>query len=277
MSWDWISTLHQLKQKAHPVALVTIIKAKGSTPRNIGTKILVTDKEFFGTIGGGQLEELVIAKAREVLRTHQAPERVPFPLCLKANQCCGGFVEVFIETMNTQPQLLIFGAGHVAQAIATTMQGTSFQTHMIDEREEWLSKAPASVIQHKDSGIEFMDRYSNWNPQKTFAVVMTFDHDLDQDLIEKLVQRKTCYLGLIGSQTKWQRFQKRLQEKGVASKDLQKVICPIGLSIGGKAPQEVAISFAAQIVQLQNDLLKNSESNRFELQTPEAELWLEEL
>lgn len=277
MSWDWITTLHQLKEKNQPVALVTIIKAKGSTPRDIGTKMLVTEKEFFGTIGGGQLEELVIAKAREVLSTHQGPERVPFPLCLKANQCCGGFVEVFIETMNTQPELLIFGAGHVAQAIASTLQGTSFRTHMIDDREEWLTKAPGGVVRHKDSGMEFIDQHSGWSRKKTFAVVMTFDHDLDQDLIEKLVQKDLCYLGLIGSLTKWQRFQKRLGEKGLSSSDFQKVTCPIGLSIGGKSPQEVAISFAAQVVQIQNDLLKNSEPNRSGLQTTEAELWLEEL
>lgn len=277
MPWDWISALQELKQKAVPAALVTIIKAKGSTPRDIGTKILVTDKEFFGTIGGGQLEELVIEKAREILKTHQAPERVPFPLCIKANQCCGGFVEVFIETINTGPQLLIFGAGHVSQAIAKTLEGTPFQVHMIDPREDWLEKAGTSVNKHKDSGLEFIEKHAHWNPERTYAVVMTYDHDLDQDLIEQLSKKDMKYLGLIGSRIKWQRFQKRLIEKSHPTELLSRVRCPIGLPIGGKSPQEVAISFAAEIVQIQNEVLKNSAASEKSHHISQEDSWLEEL
>lgn len=277
MSWDWISALQELKHKATPAALVTIIKAKGSTPRDVGTKILVTETEFFGTIGGGQLEELVIEKARSILKTHQSPERVPYPLCLKANQCCGGFVEVFVETINTGPQLLLFGAGHVAQAVAKTLEGTPFQVHMIDPREEWLEKAPAFVTKHKDTGLEFTQNYHHWNSERTYAVVMTYDHDLDQDLIEQLSMKSMKYLGLIGSRTKWQRFQKRLQEKGHATELLSQVRCPIGLPIGGKSPQEVAISFTAEIVQIQNEVLKNSAASEKSHHISQEDSWLEEL
>lgn len=277
MSWDWISALQDLKQQAVPAALVTIIKAKGSTPRDIGTKILVTEKEFFGTIGGGQLEELVIAQAREVLRTHCAPERVPFPLCLKANQCCGGFVEVFIETINTGPTLLLFGAGHVGQAIAKTLEGTPFQVHMIDPRKDWLTKAPASVAKHLDTGRDFIANYAHWNTERTYAVVMTYDHDLDQDLVELLAAEKMKYLGLIGSRTKWQRFQKRLLEKGLTQETLNQVHCPIGLPIGGKSPQEVAISFAAEIVQIQNEVLQNTTASEKSLHISQEDSWLEDL
>jgi len=277
MSWDWISALQELKQRAVPAALVTIIKAKGSTPRDIGTKILVTEKEFFGTIGGGQLEELVILQAREILSTHQAPERIPFPLCLKANQCCGGFVEVFVETINTGPQLLIFGAGHVGQAIAKTLDGSPFQVHIIDPRTEWLQKTPSSVVQHECKGFDFIDNYSQWHSEKTYAVVMTYDHDLDQALIEKLTSQKTKYLGLIGSKTKWQRFQKRLIENGLTSEVLDRVRCPIGLPIGGKTPAEVAISFAAEIVQIQNEVLKTSSPSQHHLHTELQESWVEDL
>ncbi len=254
-----------------PAALVTLIKATGSTPRDLGAKILVTDKDFFGTIGGGQLEELVIEKAREILRTSQAPERVPFPLCLTANQCCGGFVEVFIETINSGPQLIIFGAGHVAQAIAKTLEATPFQLHMVDPRKDWLEKAPASVIRHNNLGHEFIDLHPSWSPEKTYVVVMTYDHDLDLDLIEKLTAKQTKYLGLIGSHTKWQRFQKRLTDKGLSSDSLRRVRCPIGLSIGGKTPQEVAISFAAEVIQIQNMALNKSAASAKPLRLAQQE------
>jgi xanthine dehydrogenase accessory factor len=269
MSFDWLTALQELKQKAIPVAMVTIIKTKGSTPRDIGTKMLVSEKDFFGTIGGGQLEELVIAKARDILKGPQQAERVPYPLCIKANQCCGGFVEVFIETINTGAHLILFGAGHVSQAIARVLEGSPFQMHMVDSRQEWLDKAPAGIIKHNDQGLNFIDQWTQWNSTNTYAAVMTFDHDLDQDLIEKLASKNTKYLGLIGSQTKWQRFHKRLLEKGVSAELLQKVICPIGLSIGGKSPAEVAISFAAEIIQLHN-------KEQVKVTQPE-EPWTEEL
>ncbi len=260
-SWDWISALQNLQHTATPAALVTIIKTKGSTPRDIGTKIVVTENAFYGTIGGGQLEELVIEKAREILKTHQTPERVPYPLCLKANQCCGGFVEVFVETFNTGPQLILFGAGHVAQAIAHILTDTPFRVHMIDSREEWLNKAPTSVIQHHDSGIQIIEKWPFTNTAKLYATVMTFDHDLDQNLVEKLLDKNLKYLGLIGSETKWKRFQKNLTQKGLSPEQLKKVTCPIGLPIGGKTPKEVAISFAAEILQLHNSETQIQKSN----------------
>jgi xanthine dehydrogenase accessory factor len=276
-SWNWITALQELQKKARPAALATIVKTKGSTPRDIGAKILVTENEFFGTIGGGQLEELVIEKARGILKTHQGPERVPFPLCLKANQCCGGFVEVFIETVNTGPQVILFGAGHVAQAISVVLQNTPFRVHMVDSRAEWLDKAPSDVIKHRDSGLGFIQSWPAWNSEKTYAAVMTFDHDLDQDLVEKLLDKDLSYLGLIGSETKWKRFQKRLTEKGIRPELLQNVRCPMGLPIGGKTPQEVAISFAAEIVQIQNAQLQKSTSSATPHHIDEENSWMEEL
>jgi xanthine dehydrogenase accessory factor len=250
---NWLSVLQKHQQFGTPVALVTIVKTKGSTPRDVGTKMIVTEFDFYGTIGGGQFEDLVIAKAREILRTDQKPERVPYPLCLTANQCCGGFVEVFIETLNTGPQVILFGAGHVAQAIAEVLDGTPFRVHLVDSRQDWLDKAPGSVMKHLDSGLDFIKSWRHWNSEKTFAAIMTFDHDLDQNLVENLVEKEFRYLGLIGSETKWQRFQKRLLAKGLSAEKMLRVQSPMGLTIGGKTPKEVAISFAAKIIQIQNE------------------------
>lgn len=260
-SSDWISALQRLQLNATPAALVTIIMTKGSTPRDIGTKLVVTKTDFYGTIGGGQLEELVIEKARQILKNNLPPERVPYPLCLKANQCCGGFVEVFIETFNTGPHLVLFGAGHVAQAIAQVLVDTPFKVHLVDQRKEWLSKAPASVIQHLDSGINLVEKWPFGDVSKLYAAVMTFDHNLDQNLVENLLDKDLKYLGLIGSEIKWRRFQKNFIEKGISVAVLNKVTSPIGLPIGGKTPKEVAISFAAEILQLHNTDEKKQKTN----------------
>jgi len=274
---NWVTTLQELQHHGTPTAVVTIVKTRGSTPRNVGTKMLVTENEFFGTVGGGQLEELVMQKAREILTTHLSPQRVPYPLCLEANQCCGGLVEVFIETVHAGPHLLLFGAGHVAQAVAKVLEGTPFVVHMIDPRAEWLEKASSTVIRHQDRGLEFIKNWRQWHSQKTYAVVMTFDHDLDQELVEKILEKDRKYLGLIGSTTKWRRFQSRLLQKGYEASKLVKVKCPIGLPIGGKSPQEVAISFAAELVQIQNESLKSSHTQAKSFHTDNENSWQEEL
>ena len=79
---------------------------------------------------------------------------------------------------------------------------------------------------------------------------MTHDHGRDLELTAALLHKPLRYLGLIGSQTKWGRFQQRLSNLGFAAHDIEKITCPIGLPIGGKAPKEVAISLASELVQL---------------------------
>ena len=77
---------------------------------------------------------------------------------------------------------------------------------------------------------------------------MTHRHDIDEAIVADVVGRPARYLGLIGSPTKWRRFRDRLESRGVAEEALDRVKCPIGLDVGGKSPQEVAISIAAELL-----------------------------
>ena len=77
---------------------------------------------------------------------------------------------------------------------------------------------------------------------------MTHRHDADQEIVAHVVDRPARYIGLIGSKTKWSRFRERLGVRGVGEEKLARVKCPIGLDTGGKAPQEVAVSIAAELL-----------------------------
>lgn len=79
---------------------------------------------------------------------------------------------------------------------------------------------------------------------------MTHSHELDEEILESLINIDCKYLGLIGSETKWIRFQKRLIEKNITRDQLKKIRCPIGLGLWGKAPKEVAISLAAELLKI---------------------------
>ncbi len=245
----------ELQTNGETSVLVTITNTKGSTPREVGAKMLVTSSEFFGTIGGGALEWMALEKARSLLKAEEK-QKMSVPLCSKAHQCCGGYVELFFDILRPKPQILIFGAGHVSQSLLEVLAGTAFECHVIDERSEWIEAAQRKKYQltnlvletHQKSILEWIDQESPKWHSATYAVVMTHDHGLDEDIIEKLVPLNLKYLGLIGSRTKRQRFFSRLADKGLTSEQLEQVHCPMGIPLGSKAPKEVALSIGMEVL-----------------------------
>lgn len=233
--------------------MLTVVKTLGSTPREVGTRMIVRHNgEFFGTIGGGQLEAMAIAESLQNIKEGN-PKTVKFDLCHRTGQCCGGSVEILMEVLNGGPRLYVFGAGHVGQALARTLAGTSIDVHLIDEREAWIKseRLPEGVKTHQMPWQSFVAE-APWDGHKTMAVVMTPSHATDQDIVEDILGRPFAFLGMIGSQPKWARFQQNLIKKGVAPEKLEKVKCPVGLDIGGNAPQEIAISIAAQLLKIKD-------------------------
>lgn len=249
--------ISRLQQAGQTCVLVTIVATKGSAPRASGTKMIVTSKEFFGTIGGGHLEWMAQEEAREVLKSQSESKKKMIPLSSGANQCCGGAVEIFFDVIQPPPQLLIFGAGHVTQALLEVMAGTEFHCTVIDERAEWIEQASRKSQQLNqlclttvnENPLPWLEKYSAWNDQKTHVLVMTHDHALDEQLIENIMEKPNKSVGLIGSKTKRQRFEQRFLQREMNPAVLQKLRCPVGLPLGGKAPKEVAISIAAELLQ----------------------------
>ena len=256
--WNWVELLELFRKQGRPLALVTVTQCTGSTPRETGAKMIVLgggepSGTFHGTIGGGHLEELAIKDALQCIVSSES-RTIRYPLGAKTGQCCGGVVELLIEVMNTGPHLYLFGAGHVGQALCRTMVGTPFTVHAIDERAEWVmsERIPAEVIRHHEEWDDFA-RDAVWDPEKTYVAIMTHRHDLDQDIVEYLCRepadsKRVRYAGLIGSLSKWARFRQRLSQKGVTEERLARIKCPIGVDVGGKSPQEVAVSVAAELL-----------------------------
>lgn len=249
--WNWIGKLETLRQTGTPFVIATVTQVTGSVPRETGAKMLVlAAPNFFGTIGGGHLEQLVLEDARKVMNSGIS-KVIRYPLGAKTGQCCGGIVEVLFEPVQCGPRLLLFGAGHVGQAVCRTLMGTPFTVHAIDNRKEWIHapELPSDVIRHETEWDEFVDT-ARWDCERTYVVVMTHRHDLDQEIIHHAIGREAKYIGLIGSKSKWLRFRQRLSLRGVSETALNRVKSPIGIPVGGKSPQEVAISLAAELLQI---------------------------
>jgi xanthine dehydrogenase accessory factor len=245
--WPWLRKLEELGEAGSPAALVTVVRCTGSTPAEPGAKMVVLpDGSASGTVGGGHLEQLVIADARASLAAGES-KMFRYPLGATAGQCCGGVVEVFVDVLGAGPTLYLFGVGHVGQALCRVLAGTPFTVHAVDERDEWIDAVPADVRRHKVPWDVFASE-ATWSAERTYVAIMTHRHDVDEAIVGDVVARAARYVGLIGSATKWRRFRDRLEARGTAAAALDRVRCPIGADIGGKAPSEVAISVAAELL-----------------------------
>lgn len=249
--WNWLECAKDLADRGETFVIATITQVKGSAPREVGAKMILTAKgEFFGTVGGGLLEQSVQEDAQAVLR-EALNAKNPYPLCFRTGQCCGGAVDVFFEIVGLQPVLYLFGAGHVGQAVCQVLQGTPFRICLIDQRPEWLNhpQTPQEVVRISADPIAFIAQ-TTWSSEQSYVAIMTHDHALDEAIVAHLGEKSLRYLGLIGSETKWARMRRRLGEQGLRDEFLNRVECPLGLFVAGKAPQEVAISLAGRLLKL---------------------------
>ncbi len=304
--------------RGEPLALVTVVAAEGSTPRDAGTRMLVTAAGQSGTIGGGHLEFRATQQARRLLgQSDRSWAMQDYPLGPFLQQCCGGHVRLLLERLDeasrawlepaaraeaagrpyalearvcgsrltrafftdetqwvgaitmidvagaplpgrrptlsegnalieridtSRPRLLLFGAGHVGQAIARAFTPLPFRLDWHDSRPE--AAGPGVAIQDEARLIEVAARAASGD----LVLILTHNHDLDYQLTRAALSAGPRYVGLIGSQTKKVRFLRRLRDDGVEAADL---ICPIGIpGLKSKTPEVIAVSVAAQLLQI---------------------------
>lgn len=251
MSSSWAETVERLHREGEAYVLVTVIGARGSTPRDSGSKMVVTAEHSFDTIGGGHLEFQSTRKARELLVDKDVRQHIEhFPLGASLGQCCGGSISVLFERFEPcQLQLQLFGAGHVAKALVPILGGLPCRVQWVDERE---AEFPESMPGNTRSLVSDTPSAEVANmPAGSYYLILTHNHQLDYELCEAILRRGDArYVGLIGSETKWRRFQQRFQHRGIDAGIHEQIHCPVGnLDVPGKRPMEVAVSIAAQIIQ----------------------------
>lgn len=253
VSQEWLATLAKLMDDGTPCVLVTVLEAKGSTPREAGTKMVVTKDTLYHTIGGGNLEHEATEEARKLLaETATGPSRRDYSLGPKLAQCCGGAVSIMMEPfwpVNTT--LYLFGAGHVGREIVDVLAGLPIKIKWVDERE---NEFPATLPANCEKIVPDASPRDVLNDAAAgaYILVMTHLHPLDFKIVRKAFEKGDfAYLGLIGSKTKRKRFESMLVEDGVAKAELERLACPIGIDgITGKHPREIAVAVAAELLQL---------------------------
>ena len=198
----------------------------------------------------------VMNRAREMLSEGiSSPELMRVPLGASIGQCCGGEVRLFLEPwISRAPAVAVFGAGHVGLELVDVLKNSGIRIHWIDSREDvFPGEIPEGV---KPIFNEFPEEEIELLPEGSLAVILTHSHALDQKLCEKLLKwGKFSFLGLIGSATKYKRFQTKLIQKGFSAEQVDRIECPVGIKeVGSKLPRHIAISIAARILQVGREL-----------------------
>jgi xanthine dehydrogenase accessory factor len=250
---DIFEEIVKLKKKGEPAALATIISSRGSTPREVGSKMLIkSDGSIVESIGGGLMEAQVVKKAMDVIK-HGKPEIISLNLnaneAAKEGALCGGKLEIFIEPLLPAERVYIFGGGHISYYLTPMASAVDFQITVIDDREEFANSERFPQV---DEIIvnEFEKAIQNLCPHRhSYIVIVTRGHSYDELVLQWALNTSARYIGMIGSESKIKTIFANLEAKGVPSKKLKKVHSPIGLPIGAQTPAEIAVSIIAELIE----------------------------
>lgn len=245
------SELLAAKETGEPIALATIIRARGSVPRHAGSKMLVyEDGRISGTVGGGEMEARVVQEAVSALDDGQ-PRVVPYSLVDPASGdpgVCGGEVEIYIEPYPPITTIFVIGCGHVGQAVVKLAKWLGFRVVANDDREELATpeQTPDADIYLPGSIEEALSSFKVTS--NTYIILVTRNVLLDRQILPHLVDTRAPYIGIIGSRRRWEETKRLLREDGLNEEQIQRFHSPIGLELQAETPEEIALSIMAEIV-----------------------------
>jgi xanthine dehydrogenase accessory factor len=240
-----------------PFVTVTLLDINGNGPRVDGVKALVTaDGLEWGTVGGGKLEAIAIAYAREALKTHRGTtcQLVTWNLRTDIGMLCDGEAKLSFEIHNKgEWNIAVFGADHVAQALIPMLVGLHCRVTCIDSRPEWIAKLADHPKLNKLS-LEDPTSLVAQFPPNTFFVLISRGHAADLSVLTEILStRDAPYIGVIGSTRKAERLKRRLTDAGISPEKQNDFVCPIGLPIGNNTPAEISFSIIAQLIQRRDE------------------------
>ncbi len=245
--------LQELLDAKVPVVLATVVNDDRLDGNALGMKLLIFDKdnplapfskgdEKLGGLGDEQLEREVMLQASEILEENE-PQLIEF----QNNE-----VSIFIEPIQPLHTLVIAGAGHVGQAVAEMGKFLNFEVVVVDDRPDFALRERfpnADKIIVKDIAQALREFPIN---QSTYVVIVTRGHQHDEEALSSVIDSNACYIGMIGSRRKVKLIFDNLVKRGVSKEQLQQVYSPIGLDINSQTVPEIAVSIAAQLVQVRN-------------------------
>lgn len=218
------------------VAMATVIVGPG-----LGNKLLIwPDGRTIGGLGSVELNERVVHYTVDLLAAQESG-RASFNIA-------GEAVEVFIDVYPPPPKLIIVGAVHIAIPLVTFAKTMGFRVIVIDARSAFATRErfPHSdelIVEWPSRALKALDL-----GEATYVVVLSHDEKLDTPALQVALQSPVRYIGALGSSKTHAKRVKALKELGITTEQLARIHTPIGLNLGGRFPEEIALSIMAEIV-----------------------------
>jgi len=262
MSQTYFEVARGLESQGQDFVVITLLSGRGHIPQDPGAKAIVTAAGLcFGTVGGGKVEARAIQEARRLLQKEARESMDPvvhtWNLQRDIGMTCGGEITYLFEVHRGNSwRVRIFGAGHVAQALVRALSDLPVALSCVDPRGDWIQALP-----HDQSNLEAIHHQSppqwiaeNIHSGEDFFVVITQGHATDVPVLEAIFKKFPTprFIGVIGSETKAIRIKSELKDRGIPKESLDCLRIPIGLNLGSNHPAEIAISIAAQLLQVRD-------------------------
>ena len=247
--------LSELEKNNGSAALCTVVKSEGSTPRHVGSKMLVyADGHFIGTVGGGDLEHRVMDEAWIAISEGTA-RTLKYSMVDPSRGdpgVCGGTVEVFVEPILPPAMVVVIGAGHVGKAVVHLAKWLGFRVAVCDDRAEFCTpeSTPGGDAYYPVEMGKLVDHLKI--NRRTYIVITSRGSSVDVFGLPSLLESDAAYIGVIGSKRRWLTTVKGLKEKGVSEEKIARVHSPMGLELNAETPEEIAVSIMAEILMLRD-------------------------
>lgn len=255
MNTSIYQALSEIEKNFGSAALCTVTKSEGSTPRHVGSKMLVyPDGKFIGTVGGGDLEHRVLDEAWMAISDGQ-PRYLHYNMADPSRGdpgVCGGQVEVFVEPILPPPLLVVVGAGHVGKAVVHLAKWLGFRVAVSDDRAEFCTPeaTPGADAYYPVTMDKLPEQITI--DKRTYLILTTRGSSVDAAGITPLLESSAAYIGVIGSRRRWATTVKALKAKGVAEEKIARVHSPMGLELQAETPEEIAVSIMAEVLMLKD-------------------------
>ncbi|WBB67462.1 XdhC family protein [Micromonospora sp. WMMD812] len=246
------------REAGRPAAVVTCVAADVGDPpgtavpadpdRRLGRRLVLAGDRVVGSLGGDRLDAAAAADALGLL----AAGRSGVLRYGYHGQRRGSGVSLFVAAYATRPRMLVFGAIDFAAAVARIGAFLGYRVTVCDARPVFATARRFPEAQ--EVVADWPHRYLRTEldagrvDPRTVVCVLTHDPKFDVPVLALALRHPLAYVGAMGSRRTHDERRKRLREAGVGEEQLARLASPIGLDLGGRTPEETAVSVAAQIV-----------------------------
>lgn len=229
----------------------TVVGVSGSAPTHTGARLALVRHPAHGTgthgsLGGDALDAVAIEQLGAALDDNRARDGI------RVLEVAGGQVELYVEVRRAIRELIVVGAGHVAQPMAHMGAMLGYRVTVLDDRPDFATRErfpDADRLIRADFSDPFADVALH---ERSFLLLVTRGHKYDYECLVRALRADPApaYIGMIGSRRRVRATYVQLLEEGFDRALLERIHAPVGLDIGAETPEEIAVSVAAELVML---------------------------